>query len=351
MAKRVAIIAPPFIKIPPKKQGGTERIVEETIEGLYKKGYKITLFGAGEYKGKAKFVRIFKKPISEIEINRAIVEASRDLRLEVVYIASVIREIIKRNGQFDVILNHMRGECLLLPLSRFIKAPIVSILHLPLFKEMEELISSYKNPNIVTISNSQRMGFNKINYLSTVYNGIKVEDFKFNNSPKDYFLTMGAIGEHKNPKEAILAAKKTRYKLILAGGKKREPYFSKEILPLIDGKKIKYVGEVGGKKRIDLFREAKALLFPIKWQEPFGLVMIEAMACGTPVIAYPAGAVREVIENKRTGFIVKNINQMVQAMNKIHLINRKKCRQRVEQKFSLQKMVDDYEIIIKKLTK
>jgi len=351
MAKRVAIIAPPFIKVPAKKQGGTERIVEETINGLCDRGYKITLFGVGKYKGNAKFIQVFKKPISEIKINRTTVEASRELRLEVVYIASVARELIKRNGQFDVILNHMRGECLLLPLAEFIKAPVVSILHLPLFKEMEELISSYKNPNIVTISNSQRKGFNKINYLSTVYNGIKLEDFQFNNKPKDYFLTMGAIGEHKNPKEAILATKKTKYKLILAGGKKREPYFSKEILPLIDGKKIKYAGEVGGKQRIDLFRNAKGLLFPIKWQEPFGLVMIEAMACGTPVIAYTAGAVKEVIEDKKTGFIVNNINQMAQAMNKVDLIDRKKCRQRVEEKFSLQKMVDDYEIIIKKLTK
>lgn len=351
MIKRIAIIAPPFVEIPPEKQGGTERIIEETIKGLYGRGYKITLFGAGKYKGKAKFIQVFKRPISKIKTATAATESSRNLRLEVVYIASVIREIIKRDGEFDVILNHMRGECILLPLTEFIKTPVVSILHLPIFKEMEKLISFYKNPNIVTISNSQRKGFSKINYLSTVYNGTNLEDFKFNGNPKDYFLTMGAIGEHKNPKDAILAVKKTKYNLILAGGKKREPYFSEEILPLIDGKKIKYVGEVGGKRRIDFFKNAKALLFPIKWQEPFGLAMIEAMACGTPVIAYPAGAVREVIEDKKTGFIVNNINEMARAMNKIDLIDRKKCRERVEQKFSLQKMVDNYELIIKRLTK
>ncbi len=142
-----------------------------------------------------------------------------------------------------------------------------------------------------------------------------------------------------------MAVKIAGAKLILAGGKIREPYFSKEIKPLIDGKQIEYIGEVTGKKRTDLFKYAKGFIFPIKWQEPFGLVMIEAMACGTPVIAYPNGAVPEVIQDGKTGFIVKNVSEMAKAIKKIGLIDRKKCRERVEKYFTVEKMVDDYEKI------
>ena len=262
-----------------------------------------------------------------------------------------MKEIIKREKDFDIIFNHTRGNYLFLPLSLFIKTPIVSILHLPIFKEAAQVLSSYKKPNVITISNSQRKGFANINYLATVYNGVNLKEFEFWEKPKDYFLYMGAIGEHKNVKDAILAAKKAKVKLILAGGKKREPYFSKEIKPLIDNRKIKYIGEVWGKKRIKLLKYAKGFLFPVKWQEPFGLVMIEAMASGVPVIAYPSGAVPEVVKNKKTGFIVKNVNEMAQAIKNIHRIDRKKCRERVKKYFSVEKMIDNYEKIIRKLVK
>ncbi len=350
MAKKskIAIIVPPFTTVPPHGQGGTERIADEMIEGFVKKGYKVTLFGAGRYKGSANFIQIFKKTINERKINTTYIESSRLLRIESAYIARVMKKIIKREGEFDVIFNHARGGCLFLPLSLFIKTPIISIIHLPIFKEIANILASYKKPNIITISNNQRKGFANINYLGTVYNGINLSEFEFCEKPKDYFLFMGALGEHKNPKDAILAAKKAKVKLILAGGKKREPYFSKEIKPLIDGKRIKYIGEVMGKKRIDLYKYAKGFLFPIKWQEPFGLVMIEAMACGVPIIAYPNGAVPEVVKNKKTGFIVKNVNEIVKAIKNINKIDRKKCRERVKKYFSVEKMVDNYEKVIKK---
>lgn len=348
---RIAVIVPPFTTVPPPGQGGIERIAQEMIEGFVKRGYKVTLLAAGKYKGSAKFVQIFKKTISERKIDTTYIESSRSLRIESVYIARVMTELNKREKEFDIVFNHMRGGYLLLSLSHFLKVPVVSILHLPIFKELGDLLSCYKKPNVVTISNSQRKGFSNVNYLATVYNGVDVKEFKFSQKPENYFLFMGALGEHKNPKDAILAAKRAKVKLILAGGKKREPYFSKEIKPLIDGKQIKYVGEVSGKRRIELFKYARAFVFPIKWQEPFGLVMIEAMASGTPVIAYPNGAVREVVKDKETGFIVKNVDEIVKAIKNIDKINRKKCRQRVEKYFSVEKMVDGYEKIIKKLVK
>ncbi len=347
---KIAIIAPPFATIPPKGQGGTERIAYQMTEGLSEKNHAVTLFGAGKYKGKADYVQIFKKTISERKNDNSLIESSRALRIETAYIAKVMGEIAKRKD-FDVIFNHCRGGYLFLPLAEYIEKPIITILHLPLFKESAEVFSAYKKPNLVTISDSQRKGFSNINYLATVYNGVPLSEFKFQEKPSDYFLFMGALGEHKNPKEAILASKKAGVKLIIAGGKKREPYFSEEIKPLIDNKQIRYVGSVSGKKRTDLFRQAKGFLFPIKWEEPFGLVMAEAMACGTPVIAYPKGAVREVVENKKTGFIVRNAGEMAKAIKDIDKIDRKKCRERVEKYFSTEKMVEDYEKLCYKVTK
>jgi len=346
----IAIIVPPFTTVPPSGQGGTERIAYQMIEGLIKKGYKVTLFGAGKYYGPANYIQVFKKTIAERKIDTTLIESSRPLRIETAYMAKVIKEIIKREGEFNVIFNHARGGYLFLPLTNYLKTPIVSILHLPIFKEIAEVFASYKKPNLVTISNSQRKDFPKINYLATVYNGIDLSEFEFSKTPKDYFLFMGALGEHKNPKDAILAAKKAKVKVILASGKKREPYFSKEIKPLIDGKQIKYLGEISNGKRIELLKYAKALLFPVKWREPFGLVMIEAMACGTPVIAYPNGAVPEVVKNKKTGFIVRNIKEMTKAIKNINTIDRNKCRERVEKYFTVEKMINGYEKIVKRLT-
>ena len=347
---KIAVIAPPLTTVPPKGHGGTERIAYEMAEGFKKRNHKVALFGAGSCKTSTKFIQILKQTIEERKNDIAFTESFRRLRVETIYLAKIIKIILKKEKKFDVIFNHSKNNYLFLPLTPFIKIPIINILHLPLFKEAEEFYSKFKNSNIITVSNSQRKGFSRIKYLATVYNGVNAEKFKLSKKPKNYFLFLGVMGCHKNPKDAILAAKKANVKLILAGGKIREPYFSKEIKPLIDGKKINYIGEITSeKKKINLLKNARALLFPIKWPEPFGLVTIEAMACGTPVIAYPNGAVPEIVENKKTGFIVKNVFEMAKAIKKIGEIDRKKCRKRVENFFSIEKMIDKYEKIAFKI--
>ncbi len=346
---KIAIIAPPFISIPPQGQGGTERIIYQMCEEMTKRGHDVTLFGAGECHISGRFEQIFKETISERKFNSRVVEGSRPLRLETAYMAKVMTKISRREREFDIIFSHMRGGYIFLLQVQYLKTPIVHILHLPIFAEMAEVFSLYKEPNIITISNSQRKFAPYLNYLATVYNGVDVGEFEFNPKPKDYLLYMGALGEHKNPRAAINVTKKTGQKLILAGGKIRHPYFEEEIEPLIDGKQIQYVGEVKGQKRVDILKNAKAFLFPIVWPEPFGLAMIEAMASGTPAIAFNHGAVREVIENGKTGFIVGNEAEMAKAVNKIDQIERKACRIRVEKHFTTQRMVDDYLEVAEKL--
>lgn len=340
---KIIVIIPPFAAIPVSGQGGTERIAQGMIDQLITMGHDVTLIGCGACKTKAKFVQIFPKTIGEQKFDSAYVEASRPLRIETAYIAKVMKYLQDHDGEYDVVFNHMRGGFLLLPLAEQLKAPIISTFHLPLFEEIVDVVSQYQQPNVVSISNNQREpAQDKINFLATVYNGLDIDEFTFNDKPDEYFLFMGAMGEHKSPHLAIEAAKKAGVKLILAGGKKREPYFSEKIAPQIDDDQIKYIGEVTGQERIDLFAKAKGFLFPITWDEPFGLVVIEAMACGTPVIAFNKGAMAEIISSGEDGFVIENVEQMIEAIKKIDTIDCKKCRQKVEERFTYEVMTGNY---------
>lgn len=340
---KILIIIPPFTTLPAKGHGGTERIAQGMIDELVDRGHEVTLLGAGICQTEAEYVAIFPKTISEQKFDSAYVEASRALRIETAYIAKAMKYLQDHDDEFDVVFNHMRGGYLLLPLTKHLKTPIISILHLPLFEEAVDVLSQFDQPNIISISDSQRKpAGDRVNFLATVYNGINLEEFEFNDHPEDYFFFMGAMGEHKSPHLAIETAKKAGVKLILAGGKIREPYFSTKIKPHIDNDKIKFVGEVEGEERINLLKNARGFLMPITWEEPFGLVMIEAMACGTPIIGFNRGAVREVVKNSETGFVVEDIDGMVEAIGQIANVNRQNCRSEVEKRFTYQKMVDGY---------
>lgn len=354
---RIAILGSVALPVPPPMQGGTEWIAYHQAKGLSEKGHEVLLFAA---RGTASNFQNTKVEVIEVgggdvvlgsnrekKIDYQLIESSRKLRLEMVYLSEVCQKVIERKDQFDLILNNMRGEAVFLPIAKLLNKPFVNVMHLNLFRELSELFQSF-NTNIITISNAQRKEFPNLNYLATVYNCVDVDKYRFNPSPQDYLLMVGTIGRHKNQGEAIAVAKELGMKLILAGKIRDQDYFE-ELKKDIDQETIKWFGEIGFEEKLKLYQNAKAFIFPILWEEPFGLVMIEAMSCGTPVVAFNRGAVSEVVRNGLTGCIVDNHSQMIEAIKKVESIDRAACRKYVEENFTVEKMVADYEKALMKL--
>lgn len=351
MKLRIAQIAPLWEQIPPPLYGGTERILYSLTEGLVKKGHDVTLFACGSSKTSAKLVSVYPRPLFRDNIPWT----------DVMYPLLNITKAFDREKDFDIIHMHLNksSDYLALPLAKQIAHKVVFTLHFPYPLSQNRtsrhlVLQKYKDLNYISISNSQRKGGENLNWIGTVYNGIDLKPYTFHTKPKDYFVWLGKFNPDKGVKEAILAAKKAKVKLLLAGKvdeleKEDYEYFKTEVEPLIDNKQITYVGEANDKKKNELFGNAKAFLNPIKWNEPFGLVMTESMATGTPVISFINGSAPEIITNNETGFLVKTVNEMVQKIKMINKINREKTRKRVEQLFSAEKMVDGYESLYKKL--
>ncbi len=346
--KKIAILGPVGNSIPPKKQGGIEWMVYYLTKNLVKKGYRVLLFAPSDTQTSAELVPISSKPVIKYKVLPEY-EKARKLRIELSILANTLREILKRKDEIGVIFNHTVSGGIFAHLEKMLNIPTFHILHLPLFEELATVLQKH-NAQLIPISDSQKKSFPVLNYQATIYNGINLKKIPFSKKPGDYLIWSAKIMAYKNPLDAIKAAKSAREKIILIGRINDQEYFETKIKPLLS-KNVIYSGEVSFSKAIELYGKAKAFLFPIKWQEPFGLVMIEAMACGTPVIAYPNGAVAEVIKDGKTGFIVKNVNEMTKAIKNINKIDRKKCRERVEKYFTVKKMVDNYEKVIKKFTR
>ena len=344
---KIAQIAPLWETIPPKRYGGIEIMIDKITNELLKRGHKVTLFASGNSKTKAKLRSVFPKSLFEMKVDWY--HRSQNL----INAANAFGAA----DEFDVIHNHTGDNGLLF--SEMSKTPVLTTLHnvLPGSKQKssdEYITMKYfsRKTNFVSISFDQRMHTDiKFNYVDTIYNGINLKDFTFNPKPQDYLVWLGRIHYGKGLWNAINAAKISKEKLIIAGNitcETDEEYFQ-SVKPMIDGKQIKYIGEVGLKKKNELLSNAKAVLFPTIWEEPFGLVMAEAMATGTPVIGFKKGSVPEVIKNGKTGFVVKNDKEMIKAIKNINKIDRAECRKHVEKYFTVEKMVDGYERIYSRL--
>ncbi len=348
---RIAQIGPLWENIPPPGYGGTERIVHYLTEGLVKNGHEVTLYACGTSTTAAKLVSVFPRPLIREGIPWT----------NITYPLLNITEAFDHSDEFDIIHMHLNqvSDYLALPLFKSIKHKVLFTPHFvyPLFHKHEDrhaILQKYKNMNFSSISNSQRKKGENLNWVATVYNGVDTQLYKLNKTPKNYWLWLGKFNPDKGSKEAIMAAKKADVKLLIAGtidslNKEDYLYYTEQVKPLIDGKKIQYIGEINDSVKNKIYGEAIGFLNPILWNEPFGLVMAESMATGTPVIAFRNGAAPEIIEDGKSGFIVDTVDEMVEAMKKIQTIDRKECRRRVEDMFSTKTMVLQYERLYQKI--
>jgi len=350
---KIAQIAPLWFSIPPRKYGGTERIVSFLTEELVKRGHEVTLFASGDSKTKAKLISVYPKSLIKAGFNWQ----DPFWNLENLSRAFQIAE------KFDIIHCHL--DIWALPFQGFTKVPVLHTLHNQLYKSSItregqrkptrlEIFKRHKKETLpIFISKSEKLNSAvKFPHHWVVYNGIDLSQFRFNPKPRDHFIWIARIDPFKGIENAIKAAEKTGVKLLLAGriDPFRREYFKKKIQPHL-GKKIRYLGELSQEELSDFYGSARACLYPIEWEEPFGLVMVESMACGTPVIVFDHGSAREVVEDGKTGFVVKNIDEMIRVMKKIEEIPRENCRERVEKYFTYQRMVDDYEKIYYEILK
>lgn len=339
---KIAILAPPYLPVPPPLYGGTERIVSLLTEGLVKRGHEVTLFASGDSRTKAKLVSIFPTALG----NSGFDKKNNDkplLHYQACY---------DRASEFDLV--HSHGQYLSLPGAAGLVTPVVFTIHGSYYKgetteEKRAILAKYKNFNYSSISDNQRGGMPDLHFVATVYNALDTSEYLFvpkNNS--DYLLWVGRVSPKKGALEAIQTAKKVGLRLEMAAAIDPidKQYFDDVIKPHVDGVHVVFHGEVRSNALIELYGGARAVLFPISWHEPFGLVMIEAMAVGTPVVSYNCGSVPEIIENGKTGFVVEpveGIDGLVRAVDKIGFIDRSACRGRVEKYFSSPVMVEGYE--------
>lgn len=265
----------------------------------------------------------------------------------------MVREMFERaaRGEYDVLFFH-HPEVALPFIEQYPDVKVVSTLHDPLYDWYAEIFGMYRSANsqLVSISNHQRVGRNDLPFAATIYNGVDVDQFAFQPLPDDYLLVSGRIVPEKGIAEAVQVARETGENLVIAGllFPAQQEYFDKQIRPFLNDK-IRYVGYVDRDKLVPYYQRAKALLMPISWDEPFGRTITEAMACGTPVIAFNRGSVPEIVAHGKTGFIVDTTQEMADAVKKIKDINRRTCRDHVVKYFSAEKMISDYEKLFTRL--
>ena len=338
---RIAQISPLIESVPPKKYGGTERVVYYLTEGLVERGHEVTLFASGDSVTSARLVAPVKQSL------RLGKKVHSTIIMHMLMLAKVYEEM---SGEFDIIHSHL--EFLTLPFAARVSTPTVLTMHGRLdVPDYVDILKRYANQQYVSISDSQRAPAPGINWAGTVYHGYPENLFEFNPDPQDYFLFLGRFSEEKRPDEAIRLAKACKIHLKLAA--KIDPadklYFKNKIEPLLDSPYIEYIGEVDDTRKHELLRNARALLNPIDWPEPFGLVMIEALACGTPVIVRRCGSSPEVIINGVSGFVCDSQLDFIRAIRNIDEVSRAACRSEFEQRFTLGHMVENYEALYRKI--
>lgn len=333
--------------VPPNGKNGLEYVVHYLTEELVKRGHKVTLFATKDSKTSAKLVDVLPYPAAK---KRIFDWNGAD------YSLMAMAKAAEMANEFDIIHSHIGSVAFYF--TDLIKTPIIETIHSPIYKiprkylpkkniqnkYLKDKIRRYNKSYHIFVSKNQKSGAFFKNNNVVIHNGIDFGKFKFEESPQDYFAYLGYITPEKGAHLAVKAARRARVKLKLAGSCKHcEQYFEEEIKPYLKKGQIEYVGVANPAQRNKLLGGARAILVPVEWEEPFGLVMIEAMACGTPVIGFNRAAVPEIVRDGKTGFIAEDYKEMARAIKKIGKISRKDCRAHVEKNFSVEKMADEYE--------
>lgn len=330
---RIAQVAPLYESVPPKLYGGTERVVSWLTEELVRLGHEVTLFASGDSMTTAKLVPCCRESL------RLSPECMDQLSHHMV----LLEEVLRLKDEFDLI--HFHIDYLHYPLSRRERYIHVSTVHGRLdIPDLVPLYNVYQGMPVVSISDAQREPLPHLNWQGTVHHGFPIDSYKFCRKQGEYLVFLGRTSPEKGLDRAIAIAKAAGIPLKIAAkvDKADQEYFETVIQPEIDGKDIEFVGEIGYPEKNEFLGHALALLFPISWPEPFGIVMIEAMACGTPVIAYPFGSVPEVVADGVSGYIVSDEKSALSAIENIGKLDRKQVRKHFEQHFTADRMALDY---------
>ena len=333
MTLKIAQVAPLFESVPPKLYGGTERVVSYLTEELVRLGHEVTLFASGDSETKARLVAGCDRSL----------RLNADCEDQLVHHIGMLQKVLDESDRFDVV--HFHIDYLHFPLSRLMRLPQLTTLHGRL--DIPDLVPFYKmfgDMPVVSISQNQRHPLPDVNWIGNVYHGLPQDLFKPCYEDGKYLAFLGRLSAEKGVDEAIQIAIRSNLPLKIAAkiDKADKEYFEAKLRKLMDHPLVEYVGEISEKEKNDFLGNAIALVFPINWSEPFGLVMVEALACGLPVVAYRRGSVPELIEHGSSGFIVDSQDAAVHAVQNIRVLDRRECRMAFDRRFTAARMAKDY---------
>ncbi len=330
---RIAQVATLYESVPPCAYGGTERVVSWLTEALVERGHDVTLFASGDSKTRARLIEACPTALRLIE----------DTADPQAFHFAMLERVVRMSNEFDVV--HFHTDYQGFPFARRLACSHITTLHwrldipglAPLYREFADL-------PLVSISNAQRAPLPWANWIGTVYHGLPESHMQFSDEGGDYLAFLGRIAPTKRPDLAIEIAERAGIPIKIAAKIDHGDrwYYDSSIEPLFHDPLVEYLGELGDHEKGELLRHARALLFPVDWPEPFGLVLIEALACGTPVIAFRRGSVPEIIEDGATGFIVDDAQSAVRAIGRVDDLSRADCRAAFERRFTVSRMTDDY---------
>jgi glycosyltransferase involved in cell wall biosynthesis len=336
---RIAQIAPLWERVPPRQYGGIEAVVSDLTEELVSRNHSVTLFASGDSETNACLRSIRNLPLN----------ADTRVREPELHRFMQLVEVLDHADSFDIIHSHIHSHtgCLAIPFLNLCSTPVVHTIHCFGSCDNIALFNRFAAECYVSVSHDQRRHLPDIRYAATIHHGIDVERFPFRSQPADppYLAFLGRLRPEKGAHHAIEIARRAGFLLKLAGRVKQadRDYFEQAVKPHVDGRQVEFLGELGFEEKTQLMAGAIATVIPTDLPEPFGLVTIESMACGTPVIVTPVGAVREIVAHGRTGFVARSVDEMAKLTMRVGQLSRPICREHVRRRFTARRMADEYE--------